>query len=428
MANRDDIFGSLGTPDWTAASGSTDAFTDGSTIDDSSSVIFAFRDVDVPSSPQGILIEAGATGDGMALSFDGTTGDLVGAAGLGSTTAPDGNTAFATLPKSVVAGKTVDIYWCIRPSAVGRVKIYAFDHATGDFLGLAYGETTDGSTLGTQDAEGDWTGSNTAAVGFGSTVRSGVDISSFNGTLNLGAEAWNATLPSDFDGDGWTHDTAASLTASGSVSASAFRWNDSFVGYGAGPYGALSYGTARINTVIAPSTTLAAAGALFAAVEKYKVTTAALTATGSLAADTVKLAVISPVTLSASGSLSATAVRSGIGASLLGSYGIVAATPVRIGTAAVSLTGEGSLASTGNAVFRRSAALLANGSITAAPVATRYRSAALLGSGGQLTAGRLVWTPITADTATWATTTPSLPTWSDVTAGTETWTELQAAA
>jgi hypothetical protein len=192
-------FDSLGSPDWSDTQGSTSGnFTDTSTINDSHSVTFAFRQVDVPASPVGILIEAGAGGDGMALSFDGV-GSLVGAAGKGNTTSTDNDTVFVTLDATPLAGKTCDIYWCLRPTAPGRGKIYAFEYGTGTYLGMAYTDIPNSSRMGTQDTEGDWTGSNNYGVGVDNSVRSGVSTAHFNGTMHNGAEAWDDWLPSDFD-------------------------------------------------------------------------------------------------------------------------------------------------------------------------------------------------------------------------------------
>lgn len=206
-------FDSLGPPDWSSPpTSNAGAFRDTTTINDSRAVTFHAR-VTCPADPLGILIEAGAGGDGMALSFDAT--HLVGAAGRGNTTDTNNQTVFARLDKSLVAGRTVDIYWCIRPTAPGRGKIYAYD-ADGTFLGIAYADVVGGGKMGSQDSIGDWTGSNVAAVGQGNNVRAGVNTSPFNGTFASDMEAWDNWLPSDFDDNTYsTGPLALSLLAGG---------------------------------------------------------------------------------------------------------------------------------------------------------------------------------------------------------------------
>lgn len=185
--------------DWSDTQGSTSgAFTDSSTINDSEDVTFGFLEVQIPASPVGILIEAGATGDGMGLAFDGA-GQLVGAAGKGNTTSTDNDTVFVSVDSTPMHGKTVDIYWCLRPTAVGRGKIYVYEHGTATLLAWGYTDIPDGSKMGTQDAEGDWTGGNNYGVGVDNVVRSGISTAHFNGTMTQGAVAWANRLPADFD-------------------------------------------------------------------------------------------------------------------------------------------------------------------------------------------------------------------------------------
>ena len=182
-------------PSWTEPSGSTSRKI--SDVEDSADTVMHLRGVVIPADPLGILVEAGATGDGMAMSFDAT--NLVAAAGRGSTTATDTQTVFVSIDKTLLASQTVDILLCIRATAPGRVKVYVFDTA-GALIASSGGNTTTNAKLGSQDSEGDWTGSNNMGVGqVGSSVRAGVNSTAFNGTIPNGVEAYFNYLPQDFD-------------------------------------------------------------------------------------------------------------------------------------------------------------------------------------------------------------------------------------
>ena len=185
--------------DWSEAQGHTaSSFGDSPPVDDSLPVTFVALNVVTPATPTGIVIESGGSGDGMALSFD-SSGNLVGAAGQGNTTNTDNNTVFVTVDGSNLSNKRLDIYWCISPQAPGRAKLYVFDTITRELLGMSYADTLDSSRLGTQDALGDWTGSNNVGVGVNSSgTRLGVNTSSFNGTLTNGVSAYSDYLPADF--------------------------------------------------------------------------------------------------------------------------------------------------------------------------------------------------------------------------------------
>lgn len=194
--------------DWTAQQGTNSGtIEDGGTgtvpLDDSLPVTFAFYSVSVPAAPQGILIESGAQGDGMALAFDGA-GTLVGMAGQGNVSTAGTAAVRVEVDSRPFHGTNVDIFWCLRASAPGRGKIYVYESGTGKLVGFGYGETTDGSIMGTQDPEGDWTGLNTLGVGTAgdndpTSVRAGVNTSDFNGTMSVGVSAWADLLPADFD-------------------------------------------------------------------------------------------------------------------------------------------------------------------------------------------------------------------------------------
>jgi hypothetical protein len=206
-------FDSFGAHDWYEPQGTRTylSFNDSTTINDSRNVTFGLLGVVVPASPVGVLIEAWAAGDGMALSFDGS-GSLVGAAGKGDTTSTDNDTVFVTLDSTPLHGKTCDIYWCLRPTAPGRGKIYAFESSTDAFLGMAYADIPNGSAMGTQDPEGDWTGGDAYAVGEEISIRAGVNDFDFNGTMPNGAVAWDNLLPADFDSN--TYEVEDELTSS----------------------------------------------------------------------------------------------------------------------------------------------------------------------------------------------------------------------
>mgnify|MGYP005847949915 CR=1 FL=1 len=182
-------------PQWTEPSGSTSRSINDA--EDSSDTVMFLREVQVPADPTGLLVETGATGDGMGMSFDAT--HLVAAAGHGSTTATDNNTVFVSIDKTLLASQTLDILLCMRATAPGRVKVYIFD-TSGSLIASSGGNTLDDSKLGTQDAEGDWTGVNNMGVGqVGSSVRSGINSTAFNGTIPNGVAAYFDYLPQDFD-------------------------------------------------------------------------------------------------------------------------------------------------------------------------------------------------------------------------------------
>jgi len=219
------------TPDWTpfdvypaqdaafAYGDTTSVINVASVPSDENSVTLAVLGMAIGASgPTGILFEAGATGDGIGWAFNpsGTLLQAIAGEGASSAAASDTTQAYAQISTTNLLNRTVDLYLCIRPTAPGRIKIYAFESVTNKFLAMGYGDITDGSQMGTQDALGDWTGGNAVTVGVaGGTVRgwpnTGLADAFSLGSAGMpgGVRAWDNRLPSDFDDNSFTLPTPA---------------------------------------------------------------------------------------------------------------------------------------------------------------------------------------------------------------------------
>lgn len=184
----------------TWAVGNHSGISDTTTPHDSEPVTFAAFGVVVLSNAAGVVLEAGASGDGLGWAYQNSR--LESAAGQGNNTAPTSNTAWCYLDLALMAGKTCNLYLAVRPTSLGRLKMVAFeanpDGSDGAFLGL---DTYDlPGKMGNQDSEGDYTGSNGVGVGRANSIRNGFTTANYNGSLPNGVSVYRG-LPADFDSD-----------------------------------------------------------------------------------------------------------------------------------------------------------------------------------------------------------------------------------
>ena len=187
------------TIDWQREQGHTgDVFneTNATNIYDQNNTTFEFKNVIIPQNPIGVLLESGAKGDGMAISFDNT--NLVAAAGNGATLSTDTETVFVNIAHSSFQNMLVDIYVSIKPTATGKIKVWVFEADTNNLIISGQDIISDASQMGTQDVNGDWTGGDAIGVGVENSIRDGVNAQQFNGTMIQGARGYNNYLPSVF--------------------------------------------------------------------------------------------------------------------------------------------------------------------------------------------------------------------------------------
>ena len=177
---------------WSRPQGHTgDKFTSSPNDFDTNSITFEFKNLIVPKNPIGVLLESGAYGTGMAISFSKEI--LVMAAGNGSDRSNTTDQVFNSIFYDSFKNKLVDIYFSIRPESVAKLKIWVFEANTNNLIISRENTTKNNLSIGS------WTGYDILGVGtVGSNIRNGLNGSNYNGIMINGAKAYNNYLPSIF--------------------------------------------------------------------------------------------------------------------------------------------------------------------------------------------------------------------------------------
>ena len=142
--------------------------------------------IDVTASPDGVIFESGATGQGIAASFTGA--NLLFGAGDGSSTTTNGDTIFGSYPISSISEGRHHFVFVADPDAPAEIGVY--------IDGI---RVINESIPGSMQA-GEWAGTNNAGYGVvNSSIRAGVDTSSINGaTLISNLDFFASTAPAGF--------------------------------------------------------------------------------------------------------------------------------------------------------------------------------------------------------------------------------------
>lgn len=191
---------SWGAPDYTGAQGeATDAIS-GSPLSAARAMTLVAREIEVPAAPRGVLWESGSNTNGAGFGFDGR-GALIAFAGSGGADGLEATRVLLSLEGGALAGRSVDIVFAVRPDP-GRLKLYVFDHATGEPIAVREGDIPGGLGMG-QTHEGVWTNGTGMSVGVAPGPLADYLVPlDFNGTMAGGVAAWDARLPADFDTPG----------------------------------------------------------------------------------------------------------------------------------------------------------------------------------------------------------------------------------
>lgn len=193
-------FAGFSAPAQTMNPGQQVTVNDTSTINDSNDTVFQYTLDFTSSIGSGVIWEFGATGDGAAASIT-TTGQMrvLGGKGGNSNAATSTQTVAVFMDVSGFVGRRVRFYNAIKARAPGRIKVYAYDEDTGELLATAADSITDGSKMGSQDSEGDYTGSNSGGFMRVNGLRGGMGVSNvYNGTAVGSMQAYQNQLPTDF--------------------------------------------------------------------------------------------------------------------------------------------------------------------------------------------------------------------------------------
>ena len=147
--------------------------------------------VTFPGSPSGVILESGATGQGIALWADGNT--LYFGAGDGSTSTTNNDGVIISTDISAYTGQTVDIVAAVDPDT-GEAAIYIDDCWQ-----------VSGAASGGSLQSGEWAGGDDRGYGrVGSGVRNPAPGSNFNGTLVSDLSFYSGQLPANFPNDNET--------------------------------------------------------------------------------------------------------------------------------------------------------------------------------------------------------------------------------
>ncbi len=142
--------------------------------------------IDVGASPDGVIFESGATGQGIAASFGG--GNLVFGAGDGSSSSTNADTIFGSVPISSIPQGRHHFVFVADPDAPAEIGLY--------IDGI---RVISESILGAMQS-GEWAGTNGAGYGLvNSSIRVGVDTSNLSGaTLISNLDFFTNVAPADF--------------------------------------------------------------------------------------------------------------------------------------------------------------------------------------------------------------------------------------
>jgi len=195
-----------GAPDFVGAQGDDDLDPLDFNVEGDSTI--RFSDVAAGAAPSGVLLELGGEGRGFAAAFDGS-GNLVVAAGNGTATETGGHAIFLTLDAARFAGRTVDIYVCLRMWPA-RMMALVVENGTVTEVAVAdepngyFNASSDPEATGNPVEEG-WAGGDPGAIGqvatSGGSVRAGVVTTPFTGTLGA-VECWHRRTLDHFYEDG----------------------------------------------------------------------------------------------------------------------------------------------------------------------------------------------------------------------------------
>lgn len=142
--------------------------------------------IDVTATPDGVIFESGATGQGIAATFTGA--NLVFGAGDGSSTTTNSDTIFGTYPISSISEGRHHFVFVADPDAPAEIGVYI------DGIRVI-NESIAGSMQ-----SGEWAGTNDAGYGLvNSSIRAGVDSSAINGaTLISNLDFFASIAPAGF--------------------------------------------------------------------------------------------------------------------------------------------------------------------------------------------------------------------------------------
>lgn len=141
--------------------------------------------IDLGATPDGIIFESGATGQGIAAAFDGV--NLVFAAGDGATTVTNADGIFGSFPIASIGQGLHHFVFVADPDAAAEIGVYI------DGIRVIT-ETIPGGMQ-----SGEWAGTNGSGYGVNNTVRAGVDTSNLTGaTLTNNLTFYTNTAPASF--------------------------------------------------------------------------------------------------------------------------------------------------------------------------------------------------------------------------------------
>lgn len=142
--------------------------------------------INITGTPDGIIFESGATGQGIAAAFDGT--DLVFAAGDGASTSTGSDSIFGSVTIASIGTGLHHFVFVADPDAPSEIGLYI------DGIRVINESIAGGMQ------SGEWAGTNGAGYGLvNSSVRAGVDTSALTGaTLTNNLSFWTNQAPADF--------------------------------------------------------------------------------------------------------------------------------------------------------------------------------------------------------------------------------------